>query len=192
MREGDDLVKRADKWAVIRNFAMTGVQDAGRIALLGFLAGRLDQVSFVRSLEHSKIGVRMSTKRFGIWPRISYMGFINDVQMPDPFLFIAGMADSDDRIDVLLEFDGADEAEWFQKVLVDSAQDKRLDPEEQVKNIRDQIDQILDIYSNIHQQLKEGAGEREKDLKKFLKMAEQDMARLNRELNQIEEKESPT
>ncbi len=186
------MVKRADKWAVIRNFAMTGVQDAGRIALLGFLAGRLDQVSFVRSLEHSKIGVRMSTKRFGIWPRISYMGFINDVQMPDPFLFIAGMADSDDRIDVLLEFDGADEAEWFQKVLVDSAQDKRLDPEEQVKNIRDQIDQILDIYSNIHQQLKEGAGEREKDLKKFLKMAEQDMARLNRELNQIEEKESPT
>ena len=31
MKEGDSLVKRTDKWAVIRNFAMTGVQDAGRI-----------------------------------------------------------------------------------------------------------------------------------------------------------------
>ncbi|MFS0647432.1 hypothetical protein [Siminovitchia sp. 179-K 8D1 HS] len=91
-------------------------------------------------------------------------------------------------IDVLLEFDGADQAEWFQKVLVDSAADKRLQPEEQLANLRDQIDQILDIYSDIQQQLKEGAGEREKDLKKFLEMAEKDMARLNREINQIEEK----
>ncbi|MFS0647433.1 hypothetical protein [Siminovitchia sp. 179-K 8D1 HS] len=84
------MIKRTDKWTVIRNFAMTGVQDAGRIALLGFLAGRLDRISFVRSLEYSKVGVRMSTKRFGLWPRISYMGFIHDVQLPDPFLFIAG------------------------------------------------------------------------------------------------------
>lgn len=182
------VIKRTDKWTVIRNFAMTGVQDAGRIALLGFLAGRLDRISFVRSLEYSKVGVRMSTKRFGLWPRISYMGFIHDVQLPDPFLFIAGMADSDEMIDVLLEFDGADQAEWFQKVLVDSASDKRLQPEEQLANLRDQIDQILDIYSDIQQQLKEGAGEREKDLKKFLEMAEKDMARLNREINQIEEK----
>lgn len=181
------MIKRTDKWAVIRNFAMTGVQDAGRIALLGFLAGRLDRVSFVRSLEHSKIGVRMSTKRFGLWPRISYSGFINDVQLPDPFLFIAAMTDSDEMIDVLLEFDGADQAEWFQNVLVDSATDKRLQPEEQLENLRNQIDQILDIYSNIQRQLKEGAGEKEKDLKKFLEMAEQDMARLNREINKIED-----
>ncbi|MFA8438669.1 hypothetical protein [Pueribacillus sp. YX66] len=184
------MVKRTDKWAVIRNFAMTGVQDAGRIALLGFLAGRLERVSFVKSLERSNIGVRMSTKRFGIWPRISYMGFIHDVQLPDPFLFIAGMADSDETIDVLLEFDGAEQAEWFQNVLVDSAADKRLQPKEQVENLRHQIDQMLDIYSNIQQQLKEGAGEMEKDLKKFLDMAEQDMARLNREINKIEEQKN--
>lgn len=190
MKEGDSLVKRTDKWAVIRNFAMTGVQDAGRIALLGFLAGRLERVSFVKSLERSNIGVRMSTKRFGIWPRISYMGFIHDVQLPDPFLFIAGMADSDETIDVLLEFDGAEQAEWFQNVLVDSAADKRLQPKEQVENLRHQIDQMLDIYSNIQQQLKEGAGEMEKDLKKFLDMAEQDMARLNREINKIEEQKN--
>lgn len=186
MKEGDFLVKRIDKWAVIRNFAMTGVQDAGRIALLGFLAGRLDRVSFVRSLEHSKIGVRMSTRRFGIWPRIPYMGFIQDVQMPDPFLFIAGMADSNERIDVLLEFDGAEHAEWFQKVLVDSAADKRLEPEEQIESLRNQIDHVLDIYSNIQQQLKEGSGEREKDLKKFLEMAKEDLARLNQKMNEIE------
>lgn len=186
MKEGDFLVKRIDKWAVIRNFAMTGVQDAGRIALLGFLAGRLDRVSFVRSLEHSKIGVRMSTKRFGIWPRISYMGFIHDVQMPDPFLFIAGMADSDDRIDVLLEFDGAEHAEWFQKVLVDSAADKRLEPEEQIESLRNQIDHVLDIYSNIQQQLKDASDEKEKELKKFLEMAKDDLARLNQKVSQIE------
>lgn len=180
------LITRSDKWAVIRNFAMTGVQDAGRIALLGFLAGRLDKVAFVRSLEHSKIGVRMSTKRFGIWPRVSYMGFIGDVQMPDPFLFIAGMADSDERIDVLLEFDGAEHAEWFQKVLIDSAQDKRLEPEEQIESLRNQIDHVLDIYSNIQQQLKEASGEQEKELKKFLEMAKDDLARLNQKMNQIE------
>lgn len=192
MKEGALMVKRTDKWAVIRNFAMTGVQDAGRIALLGFLAGRLDRVSFVRSLEHSKIGVRMSTKRFGLWPRISFNGFINDVQLPDPFLFIASMADSDETIDVLLEFDGAEEAEWFQKVLVDSAHDKRLQPQEQVEEIRNQIDQMLDIYSNIQQQLREGAGEREKDLLKFLEMAEEDMSRLNRKLNEIKASNTPS
>ena len=181
------MVARTDKWVVIRNFAMTGVQDAGRIALLSFLAGRLDRVTFVRSLEHSKIGVRMSTRRFGLWPRISYEGFVRDVQMPDPFLFIAAMADSDEIIDVLLEFDGADQAEWFQKVLVDTAADRRTQPEERKANLRNQIDRMLDIYSEIQQQLKEGAGEREKDLKRFLEMAKQDMARLNREIERIEE-----
>ncbi len=180
------MITRADKWVVIRNFAMTGVKDAGRIALLGFLSGRLDKVRFVRSLEHSQVGVRMSTRRFGLWPRISYDGFIHDVSMPDPFLFIAGMADSDEPIDVLLEFDGAEEADWFQSVLIDSASAESLQPKEKLAELRDKIDRMLDIYADIQEQLKEGAGEREKDLKRFLKMAEEDMARLNREIERIE------
>lgn len=181
------MVTRADKWVVIRNFAMTGVQDAGRIALLGFLAGRLDRVSFVRSLEHSQVGVRMSTRRFGLWPRIAYEGFIRDVQMPDPFLFISAMADSDESIDVLLEFDGAEQAEWFQKVLIDHAADRKQEPKEKLTSLRDQIDRMLDIYSEIQVQLKKGDSERKKDLNRFLEMAEKDMARLNREIERIEQ-----
>ena len=63
-----DRSNRKAKWEAIRRFVETGVQDPGRLALLSFLAGRLERVRLMRSLEFSDIGVKLSTRRSGPAP----------------------------------------------------------------------------------------------------------------------------
>ncbi|QZA32213.1 hypothetical protein [Hydrogenibacillus sp. N12] len=170
-----DRSNRKAKWEAIRRFVETGVQDPGRLALLSFLAGRLERVRLMRSLEFSDIGVKLSTRRSGLWPRVLYEGFIRGVPIPDPILFIAAMVDDDAPIDVVLDFDGVEEAEWYARVAYRDARDPRLDPERAKVELRAAIDRALDIYQAAREQFDPS----------FVEMARRDIERLSAELRSL-------
>ncbi|MBE3596735.1 MAG: hypothetical protein IMW86_06780 [Hydrogenibacillus sp.] len=170
-----DRHDRKAKWQALRLFAETGIQDPGRLALLAFLAGRLERVRFMRSLEFSDTGVKLSTRKSGLWPRVLYEGFIRGVPIPDPFLFIAAMVDDDTLIDVVLDFDGVEEAEWYRSVAYDDARDPRLDPERAEYELRVAIDRTLDIYQAAKEQLDAS----------FVEMARRDIERLSAALKKL-------
>ncbi|MBX6378513.1 MAG: hypothetical protein IRY95_08185 [Clostridia bacterium] len=156
------------------------------ITLLGFLAGRLDRVHFVRSLDQARVAARLSTRPGTLWPHRSFEGFVDGVPVPSPFLFIAALVERDDDIFVNLDFPGAGEAPWYQTVLADAPQDlAAANPEERMEELRQRIDHTLDVYAECQRLLQNGAGEREQELSFFLNLARMEMQALSRELNSL-------
>ncbi|PTQ55764.1 MAG: hypothetical protein BSOLF_1497 [Candidatus Carbobacillus altaicus] len=183
------MLSRQEKWHIIRRFAATGIQDPGRIAVLAFLAGRLERVRFMRSLDFSETGALLSTRSLTLWPRPAFMGMVRGVSFPDPFLWMAALVDDDGYIDVKLDFDGSEEAEWFVPHLYEDARDPMLRPEVAEAEIKASIDRALDVYQAAKARFEEALHEASPDLEEaytfFLTMAKRDIERLSHALSQL-------
>ena len=157
--------------------------------LLGFLAGRLDRLHFVRSLEGAPVAVRLAAGRRRLWPGSPFEATVRGVPVPAPGLFVAALCDSDDDICVQIELDDLAELVWFRDLLVDAYADLRGGPQrrldESIDQVRGRIDDALDIYRECRRVLEDEPGEREGHLRFFLKMAESEIEGLSRQLTTL-------
>jgi hypothetical protein len=187
MREG--AIDRRAKWIAIRNYAASAPMDVGRVAILSFLAGRLDQVHFVRDLEGARVALRLTNPRRLVVPGPPFQAVVDGVPVPNPMLFIAAMAERDDAIYVRLDFDGAEEADWYQAVLEEGAgragRAAEEDPRWRIDLLRERVNHALDVYRECRRLLDEGHPEREAELRFFLDMARTEMADLSREIREL-------
>ncbi|HHO81400.1 MAG TPA: hypothetical protein ENN00_00945 [Bacillaceae bacterium] len=175
------MVDRTKKWEALKRFLQTGPLDPPRLAAVAFLAGRLERVRFVSDIESSPVGVRISTRKRALWPNVPFFARVHGVEVPDPFLFIAALATSDETIDVRLEVDPEEREDgWLDAVLEDAEQET---PQERVDALRAEIDRLLDIYNEIRHGL-EGAKERREDYRRFLEIVQRDIEALTRELRE--------
>lgn len=157
--------------------------------LLGFLAGRLDRLHFVRSLESAPVAVRLAAGRRRIWPGSPFEATVRGVPVPGPALLVAALCDADDDICIQMELEDLTELEGFDELVAGSyaelngAPERRLD--ERVDQVRGRIDNALDIYRECRRLLGEEPGGREGQLRFFLKMAQSEIEALSRELTAL-------
>ncbi len=155
--------------------------------LLGFLAGNLARLHFVRSLEGAPVAIAIAAGRRHIWPGSVFEARVHSVPVPIPGALVSALVENDEPICVRVALDDPAEAAWFEPLLVDSYVHVQGDqPEDtlalRVQNVRGRIDQSLDIYRECRRLLSDGGGEDEARLKFFLGLAEQEIEGLGRQL----------
>ncbi len=160
--------------------------------LLGFLAGNLGRLHFVRSLEGAPVGISIAAGRRHIWPHSVFEAHVHTVPVPIPGALVGALVENDEPICVRVLLDDAAEAAWFEPLLVDSyaqARGGRAEDTlaERVQGVRGRIDQALDVYRECRRLLADGAGEDESRLRFFLGLAEQEIEGLGQQLSGLNE-----
>lgn len=157
--------------------------------LIGFLAGHVERVHFVRSLEGAPIAVRIAMGRRAVWPGQGFHATVRGVPIPVPVALVSVLAETDDPIALQLVFDGMEAAFWLQKVLHDNIADATRSPRarvrENMEELRARIDQALDVYRECRQLLESGDPSREQELKFFLDLARSEIGNLSQELERL-------
>lgn len=158
--------------------------------LLGFLAGNLSRLHFVRSLEGAPVAIAVAAGRRHIWPGSVFEAHVHSVPVPILGALVSTLVENDEPICLRVAFDDPAESAWFEPLLIDSYAQVRGDrPADtlavRVQNVRGRIDQSLDVYRECRRLLSEGAGEDEARLKFFLGLAEQEIEGLGRQLSAL-------
>lgn len=158
--------------------------------LLGFLAGNLERLHFVRSLEGAPVGIAIAAGRRHIWPGSVFEAHVHSVPVPLPGALVSTLVENDEPICVRVSFDDPAEAAWFEPLLVPSYAEVRAERpadtlRQRVESLRGRIDQSLDVYRECRRLLAEGEGEDEARLRFFLGLAEQEIEGLGRQLSTL-------
>lgn len=157
---------------------------------LGFLAGNLSRVHFVRSLEGAPVAIAVSAGRRTIWPGSVFEATLHHVPVPLPAALVSALVENDEPICVRVGLDDPVEAAWFEPLLVDSYYAVRADrPEDnleiRMRGLRTRIDQQLDVYRECRRLLGEGSGEDEARLRFFLGLAQAEIEALGTQLSAL-------
>jgi hypothetical protein len=160
---------------------------------LGFLAGNLRRLHFVRSLEGAPVAISISAGRRHIWPGSVFEATLHHVPVPMPGALVSALVENDEPICLRVSLDDAAEAAWFEPLLEDSyytaAAAAPADTlEARVAALRGQIDQQLDIYRECRRLLAEGGGEDESRLRFFLGLAQAEIEGFGRQLAELNTK----
>lgn len=179
------------KLAALVRFAAMAQHNHPFIFLVGFLAGRVDWVHFVRETSDLDTWIFISVRRHPHIHRAAFQARVGGVDLTDPMQVPGAMAGRLQDIYVQLDFDGVDEAEWYHAVLLDDVdvEDRRVSTttlQEDIDGLRAMIDDTLDIYSECRKALDEGAGDREQLIRFFLERAENEMQGLSREIMRLQ------
>jgi hypothetical protein len=152
--------------------------------LLGFLAGRLQRVHFVESLEGAPVAVRFAAGRRRIWPGVPFQALVHGVPVPGPAMLVSALLESDEDICVRVDCDAVRASDAYAEV-VEPAYDAAGAPESgpgRAARLRARIDQTLDVYRACREALEAGDAEREAEVRFFLAMAEREIQALSRQL----------
>jgi hypothetical protein len=156
---------------------------------LGFLAGNLHRLHFVRSLEGAPVAIRLAVGRKHIWPGPVFDAKVRQVPVPMPGMLVSALTENDDPICVHLSLDDPMEAAFFEPLTVDSYEDVRPGGretlQERVHDLHQRIDQALDIYRECRKLLETHEGEDEQRLRFFLGLAQDEIEGLSRQLKQL-------
>lgn len=177
------------KIGALVHFAALAQHNHPFIFLLGFLAGRIDWVHFVPETGDVDTWVFMSVRRRPHIHRATFQGRVGGVDLTDPLQVASSMAGRLEDIHVQLDFDGAEEADWYQEVLLDESDDSRPTAatlRENIDGLKARIDDTLDIYGECMKALEEGAGKREDLIRFFLERAENEMQGLSSEIARLQ------
>ena len=153
--------------------------------LLGFLAGRLERVHFVESLEGAPVAVRFAAGRRRIWPGVPFQAVIHDVPVPSPAMLVSALLVSAEDICVRIDSDAVTASDAFAEVvepMYEGAAPARETPTERAARLRARIDETLDVYRACREALEGGDPEREAEVRFFLVMAEREIQALSRQL----------
>ncbi len=158
--------------------------------LLGFLAGNLARVHFVRNLQGAPVAISLSAGRRTLWPGSGFEATIHRVPVPMPGSLVSALAENDEPICVRVSLDDAAEAAWLEPLVIDSYLDigeaeQASSLEGRMRGLRARIDQQLDIYRECRKLLSDGAGEDEERLRFFLGLAEQEIEALGHRLTAL-------
>jgi hypothetical protein len=154
--------------------------------LLGFLAGRLERVHFVESLEGAPVAVRFAAGRRRIWPGVPFQAVVHDVPVPSPAMLVSALLESDEDICVRVDADPVTATDAYAEVVRPSyaPADAATTAAERAARLRARIDQTLDVYRACREALQSGDPEREKEVRFFLAMAEREIQSLSRQLGE--------
>ncbi len=153
--------------------------------LLGFLAGRLERVHFVESLEGAPVAVRFAAGRRRIWPGVPFQAVIHDVPVPSPAMLVSALLESAEDICVRIDSDAVTASDAFAEVvepMYEGAAPARETATERAARLRARIDETLDVYRACREALEAGEPEREAEVRFFLAMAEREIQALSRQM----------
>lgn len=181
------------KVRVLQRISIAAYPDAMLVYLCGLLMGAVHRVYFVRDLEGAPIGVQINLGRARVWPTPPWQAVIGGMSFPDPLTLASALAQRDDPICVKLAFDGSEEDEEFQEVLVNSYADIAAgrtagvqQAEGRIDDLRSRIDRALDIYNECRRLMEESSPERRAELAAFQQMAQEELQACTRELRELE------
>jgi len=181
------------KVRVLQQLSIAAYPDAMLVYLCGMLMGAVHRVHFVRDLEGAPIAIQISMGRARVWPTPAWQATVGGMTIPDPLTLASALAQRDDPICVKLLFDGSNEHEDFQQLLVNSYADIVAGrtagvqhAEDRIAELRARIDRALDIYNECRRLMEEGSPERQAELAAFQRMAQEELQACTRELRRLE------
>lgn len=182
------MVPRSKKLDAIHSFTALVSQVPAFTYLMGFLAGAVDRVHFLKDLTGAEIAITVSISSRAIWPHEPFKAFVRGVAMPNPYILVRSIWDDPAPICVSLDFDHADETPWYQEVLLPSVayvKDAEKAHMEESDRLRQEMDRTLDIYRECKTLMKETSPERERELAFYMHLAEERLKTLSRELEEL-------
>lgn len=182
------MITRADKLEAISRFGLIVGRDPWFAFLIGYLIGQVDRVNFVDDLKDADIAIRLSARQAAIWPHEPFRATVRGVSMPNTYTLVRSISEEDTPICVSLDFDHAEDAPWYQNVLLPNASyvkdvDEAAQAESEV--LWKEMDRTLDIYHEAKAMLKDGDQARKKELSYYMTLAEDQMKSLSRQMEQI-------
>lgn len=181
------------KVRVLQRLSIAAYPDAMLVYLCGLLMGSVQRVFFVRDLEGAPVSIQINMGRARVWPTPPWQATIGGMSFPDPLTLASALAQRDDPICVKVAFDGSDEDEDFQEVLVNDYSDIVAgrtagvqQAEGRMDELRSRIDRALDIYNECRRLMEEGGTDRQAELAAFQQMAQEELQACTRELRALE------
>jgi len=185
------MITRSKKLEALYNFTVMAGQNPMFAYLLGYLAGQVDRVSFLADLKGADVAIRISVKRATIWPADPFKATVRGVSMPNPFTLVKALNQDNAPISVSLDFDGAEDAPWYQEVLLPNAsyiKDAAQAAQEDSERLRKEMDRTLDIYRECKSLLKDSDPDKQRELSFYMRLAEDQLKRLSNELGELNRK----
>jgi hypothetical protein len=184
------IISRTKKLEALNNFTKQVGDDPVLAYLMGFLTGQVDRVHFVRDPRGADISLKLSQDRLTVWPGEPFRANVGGVMMPHPIAFVraVGQAHTERQICVSLNFERADEAAWYQEVLLPDVSHVQLGiqaAEEEAKSLRLEMDHALDIYAECKRLMEESGSERKGELDYYMSVAETQMRLLSAQLEEV-------
>ena len=184
------IISRTKKLEALSNFTKLVGDDPVLAYLMGFLTGQVDRVHFVRDPRGADISLKLSQDRLTVWPGEPFRANVGGVMMPHPIAFVraVGQAHIERQICVSLNFERADEAAWYQEVLLPDVSHVQLGiqaAEEEAKSLRQEMDHALDIYAECKRLMEESGSERKGELDYYMSVAETQMKMLSAQLEEV-------
>mgnify|MGYP001362140749 CR=1 FL=1 len=177
---------RQVKLNALRNVAMAMGEAAAPLGpLLGFFAGRIDGVRFVKDDSDASLYVYLATAS-RLWPKLPFRAKIDGEAVNNPFAFIERAALRDDPIEVKVDFGVDAVPEWYEAAVERSA-DPREALHESIEQIRRKIDLALDVYRTASEARVTASEEEQAYLRFVLEKAKAEMRELNLRLTRLEE-----
>ena len=158
--------------------------------LMGFLAGNLARLYFVRNLQGAPIAISLSAGRRTLWPGSTFEATVHQVPIPLPVAVVSALSENGEPICVRVTLDDPAESAWLEPLLIDSyhdidAAEEASSLEGRMRGLRARIDQQLDIYRECRRLLSDGHGEDEERLRFFLGLAEHEIEALGHRLSAL-------
>lgn len=184
----DDLTESEATRQTLAHLARLTMSIPPAHLMVGYLFAHADRVRFTPTLDmEAGLAMAFGAHRRIEVPLVPWEGFQHGVPIPDPLLWIeAARAHTRTPIAVRVSTDdrllGSLLARHFERRQVGDARRER---EDQVRRLRQQVDQTLDIYAELKRLLADPEREADAQLPEFLAMAEEHMAQLSQELTAL-------
>jgi hypothetical protein len=181
------MIDRQRKLEALCNFGMIVGQNPWFAFLIGFLVGQVDRVHFVRDLTDAEIAIRISAARTTVWPSDPLKATVRGIAMPNIYALVRAIVNEHAPICVSLDFDRADDTDWYQTVLLPSVsfvKDAEEAASHQSEMLWQQMDRTLDIYRECRALLQNDT-ERRQELEYYMKIAEQQMKNLSQQMEEL-------
>ena len=156
--------------------------------MAGYLLAQPDRTRFVSRLDPTApLGMAFGIHRRIEVPMMPWQGFIRGVPIPDPLLWIDSVRGAPrDAIEVRVSTDDLALTNLLAPVYASTKPlEERVAIERHIKNLRTEVDRALDIYAEVKRLMEDPDHEADRDLPRFLSMAEGQMEQLGRELSRL-------
>ena len=183
-------ISKSKKLEALNNFTKLVGDDPVLAFLMGFLTGQVDRVHFVQDAHGADISLNLSQGRLIVWPAEPFRAKVGGVMMPHPIAFVKAMGQvhANRQICVSLNFERANEAEWYQDVLLPDVSYVQLGKEaveQEARSLRKEMDHALDIYAECKRLIGDNGSERKGELDYYMTVAEAQMKSLSAQLEEI-------
>lgn len=158
--------------------------------IVGFLLAHPNRLRFVRHVsDQGALAMAISAHRRIEIPMAPWQGYIRGVPVPDPFTWIeASRGLVHEEVQIRISTDDPRLLTMLEPLMKeDQEKTERVQIQDRVKHLRQEVDQVLDIYNELRHLMAVDT-ERQTELSQFLGMAEGEMHHLGSELNALKDR----